>query len=257
MTAWQTRIYIRPTTHHHTLLNLRTARSTLNPSARSMASSSVRPSVVPQADLESFQEHLNKSTRILALIGAGLSASSGLPTFRGAGGLWRTHEATDLATPEAFSRDPGLVWQFYSYRRHMALKAKPNPAHYALAELARKKEKFLALSQNVDGTDNPPTSPPLPRNLALYCGMLTVTCNRPLPARPASRTLAEAPPWLPVRRQVLRFLLQLSGEEQLYRPHRPSPRTPNIRRGPHNNLRRCRSRTRHIRRKRSHSGVER
>ncbi|KAF2635380.1 DHS-like NAD/FAD-binding domain-containing protein [Massarina eburnea CBS 473.64] len=116
-----------------------------------MASSAPRPSVVPQANLESFQTHLNSSKRILALVGAGLSASSGLPTFRGAGGLWRTHDATSLATPEAFSVNPGLVWQFYSYRRHMALKAKPNPAHYALAELARKKDGFITLSQNVDG----------------------------------------------------------------------------------------------------------
>lgn len=56
-----------------------------------------------------------------------------------------------LATPEAFEDDPGLVWQFYSYRRHMALQAKPNPAHYALAELAKKMEGFQTLSQNVDG----------------------------------------------------------------------------------------------------------
>jgi NAD-dependent deacetylase sirtuin 5 len=119
-----------------------------------MASSTTRPSVVPPKDLESFQEHLNKSTRILALLGAGLSASSGLPTFRGAGGLWRTHDAVQLATPEAFQANPGLVWQFYSYRRHMALKAKPNSAHYALAELARKKEDFLTLSQNVDGSSH-------------------------------------------------------------------------------------------------------
>jgi hypothetical protein len=118
---------------------------------RRMAFSAAKPSVVPQKDLESFQQHLNKSTRILALLGAGLSASSGLPTFRGAGGMWRTHDATSLATPQAFERNPGLVWQFYSYRRHMALKAKPNPAHYALAELARKKENFITLSQNVDG----------------------------------------------------------------------------------------------------------
>jgi NAD-dependent deacetylase sirtuin 5 len=122
--------------------------------ARNMAA---RTSVIPPKELESFQKHLNKSTRILALLGAGLSASSGLPTFRGAGGLWRTHEATQLATPEAFSANPGLVWQFYSYRRHMALKAKPNPAHYALAELSRKKEGFLTLSQNVDGTYIYPT----------------------------------------------------------------------------------------------------
>lgn len=111
-----------------------------------MASSSIEP-----ADLESFQNHLRYSNRVLALCGAGLSAASGLPTFRGAGGLWRSYDAVSLATPEAFARDPGLVWQFYSYRRHMALQAQPNPAHYALAELAKRKKGFLTLSQNVDG----------------------------------------------------------------------------------------------------------
>ena len=116
-----------------------------------MATSTSTRSAVPQADLESFSAHLQSSSRILALLGAGLSASSGLPTFRGAGGLWRNHEATTLATPEAFEADPGLVWQFYSYRRHMALHAKPNKAHYALAELAKKKDGFVTLSQNVDG----------------------------------------------------------------------------------------------------------
>jgi NAD-dependent deacetylase sirtuin 5 len=105
------------------------------------------------ADFERFHEHLLSSKRILALLGAGLSASSGLPTFRGAGGLWRTHDAMELATPEAFDKDPGLVWQFYSYRRHKALKARPNKAHYALAELAKRRgaEGFTCLSQNVDG----------------------------------------------------------------------------------------------------------
>ena len=106
---------------------------------------------ISSADLESFSAHLKSSTNILALLGAGLSASSGLPTFRGVGGLWRNHDATMLATPEAFDADPGLVWQFYSYRRHMALAAKPNRAHYALAELAKKRANFITLSQNVDG----------------------------------------------------------------------------------------------------------
>jgi NAD-dependent SIR2 family protein deacetylase len=101
--------------------------------------------------LKGFQRHLQSSDRILALLGAGLSASSGLPTFRGAGGMWKNHQATSLATSQAFRHDPGLVWQFYSYRRHMALQAKPNPAHYALAELARQKPNFITLSQNVDG----------------------------------------------------------------------------------------------------------
>ena len=102
-------------------------------------------------DLASFVAHLQSSRRIVALLGAGLSASSGLPTFRGAGGYWRTHDATMLATPTAFRNDPGLVWQFYSYRRHMALNAKPNRAHLALAALAKKNPDFITLSQNVDG----------------------------------------------------------------------------------------------------------
>jgi NAD-dependent deacetylase sirtuin 5 len=115
------------------------------------AASSI-PASIPRADIESFQAHLVKSQKVLALLGAGLSASSGLPTFRGAGGIWRTHTATVLATPEAFEENPGLVWQFYSYRRHMALKAQPNPAHYALAKLAKEKgDDFQTLSQNVDG----------------------------------------------------------------------------------------------------------
>lgn len=101
--------------------------------------------------ISDFQALLSSSTRILALCGAGLSASSGLDTFRGAGGMWRNHDAMSLATPEAFRKDPGLVWLFYSYRRHKALEAKPNKAHSALAELARRKEGFVCLTQNVDG----------------------------------------------------------------------------------------------------------
>ena len=107
--------------------------------------------MAPRSSISEFQELVGSSTRILALCGAGLSAASGLPTFRGAGGLWRNHEATSLASPDAFRDDPALVWLFYAWRRHMALKAKPNRAHYALAELARKKEDFLCLTQNVDG----------------------------------------------------------------------------------------------------------
>lgn len=112
---------------------------------------STNAAMLSPANVESFGQHLKSSTRILALLGAGLSASSGLPTFRGAGGLWRRYDATSLATPEAFSFDPVLVWQFYNFRRHMALQVKPNPAHYALAELARRKPDFITLTQNVDG----------------------------------------------------------------------------------------------------------
>lgn len=101
--------------------------------------------------MRSFREYLKGARRIMAVIGAGLSAASGLPTFRGVGGLWRRYSAIDLATPEAFSATPGLVWQFYSYRRHMALTVKPNKAHYALAKLAKTTPNFIALTQNVDG----------------------------------------------------------------------------------------------------------
>ena len=105
---------------------------------------------IPLDSYVSFVEHLKSSTRILALFGAGLSAASGVPTFRGAGGFWREHDATELATPEAFNRDPSFAWQFYNYRRHLALKANPNRAHIALAKLAEKKPDFLAISQNID-----------------------------------------------------------------------------------------------------------
>lgn len=115
---------------------------------------SAKKCIIPHADLQSFTEYLGGCKRIIALLGAGISASSGLPTFRGAGGLWRSYDATSLATPEAFEENPGLVWQFYSYRRQMALQAEPNKAHYAISELARKNEHFITLSQNVDGMNS-------------------------------------------------------------------------------------------------------
>ncbi|KAI4180099.1 MAG: hypothetical protein L6R41_007454 [Letrouitia leprolyta] len=102
-------------------------------------------------DYTSFVTCLKRSTRILALLGAGLSAASGIPTFRGAEGFWWEHDPVTLAAPEAFEKDPSLVWQFYNYRRHNALKARPNRAHTALARLAEKKSDFLAISQNIDG----------------------------------------------------------------------------------------------------------
>lgn len=117
----------------------------------------------PSNNIAEFQRLLKHSDRVLALCGAGLSAASGLPTFRGAGGLWRNHESTSLATPEAFEKDPALVWLFYSWRRHLALKAEPNAGHYALAELAKHNKNFMCLTQNVDGK---PENLPLP---ACFC----------------------------------------------------------------------------------------
>lgn len=78
------------------------------------------------SDYKGFQKVLNNSKNIVILTGAGISAESGIPVFRGAGGLWRQYEATSLATPEAFRANPGLVWEFYSYRRSVAFNAQPN-----------------------------------------------------------------------------------------------------------------------------------
>ena len=89
--------------------------------------------------------------RLFVLTGAGISAESGLATFRGAGGLWHGHRVEEVACPEAWERDPELVWNFYSMRRKGALAVKPNPAHRALAELERRLgERFFLCTQNID-----------------------------------------------------------------------------------------------------------
>ncbi|NNC87559.1 MAG: NAD-dependent deacylase [Akkermansiaceae bacterium] len=89
---------------------------------------------------------------IVVLTGAGISAESGIETFRGAGGLWEGHAVEDVATPEAFARDPGLVHQFYNLRRQQLLAGiEPNPAHVALARLEREFDgEVLVVTQNID-----------------------------------------------------------------------------------------------------------
>ncbi|KAI1338272.1 DHS-like NAD/FAD-binding domain-containing protein [Xylariaceae sp. FL0016] len=136
---------------------------------------SASESMAPRTSISELKDLLNKSDRVLALCGAGLSAASGLPTFRGAGGLWRNHEPTSLATPDAFEEDPGLVSLFYAWRKHMALKAKPNLGHYALAELAKKRENFLCLTQNVDGL-SPRAGHPESKLRLLHGSILNVKC---------------------------------------------------------------------------------
>jgi NAD-dependent deacetylase len=100
--------------------------------------------------LVDVKERLEASRAPVALTGAGVSAESGVPTFRGADGLWNNFRAEDLATPEAFAKDPVLVWQWYDWRRSLISGVKPNSAHYALAELEKSKGLTL-ITQNVDG----------------------------------------------------------------------------------------------------------
>ena len=88
--------------------------------------------------------------RVLVLTGAGVSAESGIPTFRGKDGYWRNLDPTKLATPEAFARDPQLVWDWYRERRQRIRNARPNAAHEAIAKLAQHADEFLLVTQNVD-----------------------------------------------------------------------------------------------------------
>ena len=89
---------------------------------------------------------------MVALTGSGISAESGVPTFRDAqAGLWATYDPQELATPEAFARDPELVWRWYAWRRKLVRRAKPNAGHTALVELERSVPDFSLVTQNVDG----------------------------------------------------------------------------------------------------------
>ena len=97
------------------------------------------------------RDRLARAERIVVLTGAGVSAESGVPTFRGAGGLWRRHRPEELATPEAFTRDPRLVWEWYAWRRRLVAECAPNAAHLALARLALDHGSVWIVTQNVDG----------------------------------------------------------------------------------------------------------
>ena len=96
-------------------------------------------------------DRLRRAGRITALTGAGVSAASGIPTFRGPDGLWKKVRAETLATPEAFENDPKLVWEWYDWRRGMITSARPNAAHEVLARWTRERPDFTLITQNVDG----------------------------------------------------------------------------------------------------------
>jgi len=136
---------------------------------------------------------------ITILTGAGISADSGVPTFRGAEGLWRTYRAEDLATPEAFARNPRLVWEWYNWRRELIATKQPNPAHLAIAELEhRSPDTFWLITQNVDGLHRAAGSQRLSEihgNIwkvrCTGCGLISDNREVPLPILPTCRQCGE------------------------------------------------------------------
>ena len=101
--------------------------------------------------IAAVSERLKGAKSVVVLTGAGVSAESGIPTFRGPGGLWRQFRPEDLATLEAFGKDPKLVWEWYDWRRQLIAAAKPNPAHHALVHMEHLFPHFLLITQNIDG----------------------------------------------------------------------------------------------------------
>ncbi len=107
--------------------------------------------MTPMTDaLGEVRERVRHATRLTVVTGAGVSAASGVPTFRGPGGFWRSFRPEQLATPEAFRRDPALVWEWYDWRRGLIAACAPNAAHTVIARWSRS-ASFTLVTQNVDG----------------------------------------------------------------------------------------------------------
>ncbi|UJG43214.1 MAG: NAD-dependent deacylase [Candidatus Heimdallarchaeum endolithica] len=101
--------------------------------------------------LEIVEKIAVEEPRIVSIVGAGISKASGMPTFRGEDGMWNNYSAMELATPQAFAKDPQLVWNWYKARMRILLKAKPNDAHFALTKLEKAGLSLGIITQNVDG----------------------------------------------------------------------------------------------------------
>jgi NAD-dependent deacetylase len=138
------------------------------------------------------REWLQAASSVVVLTGAGISAESGVPTFRGQGGLWKQFRAEDLSTPEAFARNPRLVWEWYDSRRTALAGVESNAGHRALAELEARKPRFTLVTQNVDGLHDRAGS----RNvLKLHGDIWTLRCLQCGRERRDERTpLPELPP---------------------------------------------------------------
>jgi NAD-dependent deacetylase len=110
----------------------------------------IHPELVSDEQIDLLAARLRRASRVTILTGAGVSAASGVPTFRGSGGLWRQFRAEDLATPDAFRRNPTLVWEWYAWRRELVAACRPNPAHEVIARWSRAFDRGTVITQNVD-----------------------------------------------------------------------------------------------------------
>lgn len=144
-------------------------------------------------DLQRAAEILGRAERIAVLTGAGISAESGVPTFRASDGLWEGHRIADVATPRGFRKDPRLVWNFYHQRRANVLQVEPNPGHYALVTLERHwGNHFTLITQNVDGLHRRAGSE---RVLEIHGSLFRTRCTECEETRSCGEEpLAELPP---------------------------------------------------------------
>ena len=147
-----------------------------------------------EKDINALRKIIANSEKVSVLTGAGISAESGVPTFRGEGGIWRNYQVTDVATPQAFARDPELVWEFYNWRRNLISDITFNPGHEALVALEKQVRDFTLITQNVDGLHREAGSKKVLEihgNLwevkCTKCGMLTVDRSRDMGRLPACR----------------------------------------------------------------------
>jgi NAD-dependent deacetylase len=138
---------------------------------------------------------LRAARHIAVLTGAGVSAESGIPTFRDAQtGLWAQYRPEDLATPEAFTRNPKLVWDWYAWRGDLVRAAQPNPGHYALAAMQRQVDRFTLITQNVDGFHQLAGSTGV---IELHGSILRIKCSREDVVIDQWAASAETPPRCP------------------------------------------------------------
>ena len=152
----------------------------------------------PDEELERARGLLASAPQVCVLSGAGVSAESGVPTFRGEDGLWKNHSPEELATPHAFRRDPRLVWEWYDWRRGKIRACEPNPGHEALARLALGPKSVRIVTQNVDGLheeaarrmagrDDPSPALPLELHGSIF-RVRCVSCTYRIPHRDPVRT---------------------------------------------------------------------